>query len=91
MPLTLDGALAHQREGGSCSTPGCRRFATGHLVGSVGVGLEGRYAEYVGSLVHPDERTAPDRAGHRVEAKVRLGRIGYDHVAGYVETLMRRS
>jgi hydroxyacylglutathione hydrolase len=89
VPLTLDAALAYQRQGAILlDARDAGAFATGHLVGSVGVGLEGRYAEYVGSLVHPDERivllTEP---GTELEAKVRLGRIGYDHVVGYVESL----
>jgi len=57
-------------------------------VGSVNVGLEGRFAQYVGSVVHPDERVVLlAEPGTELEAKIRLGRIGYDHVLGYVENL----
>jgi len=58
-------------------------FAAGHLAGSVNVGLEGRFAEYAGDVLHPDEDvvlvTEPGRAD---EARVRLARIGFDRVVG---------
>jgi glyoxylase-like metal-dependent hydrolase (beta-lactamase superfamily II)/rhodanese-related sulfurtransferase len=43
-------------------------FATGHIVGSINVGMDGRYAT--------DE-------GHEREARIRLARIGYDNVVGW--------
>jgi hydroxyacylglutathione hydrolase len=59
-------------------------FATGHLRGSVNVGLAGRYAEYAGSVINPKEDivllTEP---GFEMEARVRLARIGYDRVMGW--------
>jgi glyoxylase-like metal-dependent hydrolase (beta-lactamase superfamily II)/rhodanese-related sulfurtransferase len=59
-------------------------FATGHLRGAVNVGLGGRYAEYAGSVISPEEDiviiTEP---GMATEAKVRLARIGYDRVVGW--------
>jgi hydroxyacylglutathione hydrolase len=58
-------------------------FATGHLYGSVNVGLAGRYAEYAGSVIAPDEDIVIiTDAGMELEAKVRLARIGYDRVVG---------
>lgn len=58
-------------------------FAAGHLEGSVNVGIDGRFAEYAGEVVDPDDRVVlvGDRAA-AAEAKVRLGRIGFDNVAG---------
>jgi UDPglucose--hexose-1-phosphate uridylyltransferase len=48
-------------------------FATGHLIGSVNVGLEGRYAQYVGSVVRPDEEIVLlAEPGTELEAKVRI-------------------
>ena len=59
-------------------------FATGHLVGSVNVGLAGRYAEYAGSVINPDEDIVIiTEAGQELEAKIRLARIGYDRVVGW--------
>ena len=52
-------------------------------MGSVNVGLAGRFAEYAGSVVTPDDRIVlvcePDTD---LESKIRLGRIGYDGVVG---------
>jgi len=60
-------------------------FAAGHLVGSINVGLAGRYAEYTGGVVSPsaDILIVTD-AGAELEAKVRLARIGYDRVVGWL-------
>lgn len=87
--LSIAEALEHRRRGAVLlDTREPIGFATGSLLGSVNVGLEGRYAEYVGSVVGPDEDivllTEP---GTELEAKVRLGRIAYDRVVGYVENL----
>jgi len=58
-------------------------FAAGHLRGSVNVGLAGRYAEYAGSVITPEEDIViVTDAGMELEAKVRLARIGYDRVVG---------
>jgi hydroxyacylglutathione hydrolase len=60
-------------------------FAHGHLTGSVNVGLDGRYAEFAGSVVPNDVdivlRVEP---GFEREARNRLGRIGFDRVVGYL-------
>lgn len=59
-------------------------FATGHLRGSVNVGLAGRYAEYAGSVIRPDEDIVLiTETGYETEAKVRLARIGYDRIIGW--------
>jgi glyoxylase-like metal-dependent hydrolase (beta-lactamase superfamily II) len=61
-------------------------FALGHLRGAVNIGLEGRYAEFAGSVVKPEDdvilMTDPERA---LEGKNRLGRIGFDRVVGYLK------
>ena len=61
-------------------------FAHGHLAGSINVGLEGRYAEFAGSVVPSDADivlvVAP---GFELEGKNRLARIGFDRVVGYLE------
>jgi hydroxyacylglutathione hydrolase len=58
-------------------------FAAGHLAGSVNVGIDGRFAENAGEVVDPDDEVV--LIGDRdavAEAKVRLGRIGFDRVIG---------
>jgi len=65
-------------------------FAAGHLSGSLNVGLAGRFAEYGGDVIRPDQRILlVCEPGREVEAKVRLGRIGDDHVVGYLVDPMR--
>jgi rhodanese-related sulfurtransferase/glyoxylase-like metal-dependent hydrolase (beta-lactamase superfamily II) len=57
-----------------------------HLTGSVNIGLDGSYATWSGTLLEHERPIviicAPDRV---VEAATRLGRIGFDDVAGYLE------
>jgi hydroxyacylglutathione hydrolase len=89
VPLTIERALEYQRSGAVLlDTRDAGAFAAGSLLGSVNVGLEGRYAQYVGSVVHPDEQIVLlAEPGTEVEAKVRLARIGYDGVVGYLENI----
>jgi hydroxyacylglutathione hydrolase len=61
-------------------------FAHGHLRGAVNVGLQGRYAEFAGSVVPVDaDIVLFVEPGSELEAKNRLGRIGFDRVLGYAE------
>ena len=61
-------------------------FATGHIVGSINVGFAGRYAEYAGAVVTPqDDMVIVTESGQELEAKVRLARIGYDRVVGWCD------
>lgn len=65
-------------------------FASGHLRGSVNVGLDGRFAEYAGDVVRPGESiVVVADEGRATEAKVRLARIGFDDVVGAVEDVER--
>jgi rhodanese-related sulfurtransferase len=65
-------------------------FASGHVVGAVNVGLDGRFAEYAGDVLRPDQPVVviadPGRA---TEAKVRLARIGFDRVVGALDDVER--
>ena len=83
--LTITQLLS-ARDGGTkvVDTRDPQFFATGHLRGSVNVGLAGRYAEYAGSVISPDEDVVVVvESGHELEAKIRLARIGYDRVVGW--------
>ncbi len=60
-------------------------FAAGHLAGSINVGLNGRYAEFAGSVVpHDVDIVLVVESGAEMEAKNRLARIGFDRVAGFL-------
>jgi len=85
-PLDLDAIL---QEGDGVQMLDVRdpsEYANGHLAGSINIGLGGQYATWAGSVL--------DRAraiviiaepGREREAVIRLGRIGFDHVRGYLE------
>ena len=60
-------------------------FGFGHLAGSINVGLNGRYAEFAGSIVPSDvDIVLVVDPGFELEAKNRLARIGFDRVVGYL-------
>ncbi len=89
MPEALDlAAFDAAVEGGAMIVDGRdpEEFAQGHLIGSVNVGLNGRYAEFAGSVVPSDtDIVLVVNPGAEIEARNRLGRIGFDRVVGYLE------
>jgi len=90
-PMTLADALAAQAEGAVLiDARSAQSFASGHLRGSINVGLDGRFAEYAGDVVRPGQSivlvTDADRAN---EARVRLARIGFDRVLGALADIDR--
>jgi len=60
-------------------------YANGHLAGSINVGLGGQFATWAGTVL---DRSRPivivAEPGREEEAAIRLGRIGFDHVRGYL-------
>lgn len=82
--LSLDQVLAAQADGAVVlDTRGPDEFATGHLIGSVNIGMAGRYAEFAGGVVKPDVAIVlVADAGSELEGKNRLARIGFDNVIG---------
>lgn len=60
-------------------------FTHGFIPGSVSIGLEGRFAEWAGSLLSFDEpMIIVTDAGKEKETIVRLARVGFSKVIGYV-------
>jgi glyoxylase-like metal-dependent hydrolase (beta-lactamase superfamily II) len=90
-PLTLDTLLEMQSGGAQIlDTRDAVEFASAHLQGSINIGLGGQYATWVGTVLdraHPIVIIADP--GRENEAAVRLGRIGFDHVAGYLRDGMQ--
>jgi hydroxyacylglutathione hydrolase len=86
-PLTLAGVLELQAAGAQIlDTRDAAEFASAHLVGSINIGLVGQYATWAGTVLdrkHPIVIIADP--GQENESAVRLGRIGFDHVAGYLK------
>ncbi|MBI3217627.1 MAG: MBL fold metallo-hydrolase [Mycobacterium sp.] len=61
-------------------------FALGHLRRAINIGMEGRYAEFAGSVVPSDaDIVLFTEPGQELEGKTRLARIGFDRVIGYVD------
>ena len=89
--LTLDELAAHRAAGGVVlDGRSDEAFASGHLRGSINVGLDGRFAEYAGDVVRPGQPiVVVTDAGREAEAKVRLARIGFDRVVGAVVDVER--
>lgn len=83
-PLGLSEFDAHVAAGAMIidgRTP--EEFAEGHIGGSINVGLNGRYAEFAGSVVPTDvDIVLVVNEGSELEAKNRLARIGFDRVLG---------
>jgi glyoxylase-like metal-dependent hydrolase (beta-lactamase superfamily II) len=90
-PLDLDIVLAIQADGAQVlDTRDPDEFAAAHLAGSINIGLGGQYATWAGTVLdraHPIVIIATPGREH--ESAIRLGRIGFDHVAGYLENGLR--
>ena len=61
-------------------------YAQGHMAGSINIGLSGQYATWAGTVL---DATQPiviiAEPGREEEAALRLGRIGFDHIKGYLK------
>src|SRR6266498_1776973 len=90
-PLTLLDLLARRDAGAAVlDTRDPLDFAAGHLRGSVNVGLHRRFAELGGDVLTPDRSVVlVSEPGTELEAKVRLGRIGFDRVDGSLADPLR--
>jgi rhodanese-related sulfurtransferase len=61
-------------------------FSSAHLAGSINIGLVGQFATWAGTVLdrqHPIVIIADP--GQEKESALRLGRIGFDHIAGYLK------
>jgi len=90
-PLSLEQALDLQHEGAAVlDTRESTEFARGHLRGSIEVGLGGRFAEYAGDVLLPHQAVVlVGEPGTELEARIRLARIGFDEVVGFLEDPVR--
>jgi hydroxyacylglutathione hydrolase len=90
-PMTLDLVLALQRTGGQIlDTRDPEQFAAAHLRGSLNIGLGGQYATWAGTILSHDRPIVIIAdPGREHEAATRLGRIGFDHIVGYLQDGLR--
>jgi glyoxylase-like metal-dependent hydrolase (beta-lactamase superfamily II)/rhodanese-related sulfurtransferase len=90
-PLRLQGVLDLQALGAQIlDTRDPAEFASAHLAGSINIGLGGQYATWAGTVIdreHPIVIIAAP--GRENESAIRLGRIGFDHIMGYLEDGMQ--
>lgn len=85
-PLSLDAVLGLQAEGAHLlDVRTAADFAGAHLRGSVNIGLDGSFATWAGTVLDPSHPiVVVADPGQEDEAAIRLGRIGFDNVAGYL-------
>src|SRR6201998_3014031 len=90
-PMAIEGVLDFQQVGAQIvDTRDPGEFAAAHLAGSINIGLGGQYATWAGTVLDRDHPILiiadPGREG---ESATRLGRIGFDHVVGYLKNGLR--
>jgi glyoxylase-like metal-dependent hydrolase (beta-lactamase superfamily II)/rhodanese-related sulfurtransferase len=86
-PLPLEQVIEKQREGAVIlDTRDPSVFAAAHLAGSLNIGLGGQYATWAGTMLDPQQPLVIIAdAGREEESAMRLGRIGFDRVIGYLQ------
>ncbi len=85
-PLTLNELLALQADGAQIlDTRDPEEFGAAHLARSINIGLNGQYATWAGTVLsHQAPIVIIANPGRESESALRLGRIGFDNVAGYL-------
>jgi glyoxylase-like metal-dependent hydrolase (beta-lactamase superfamily II)/rhodanese-related sulfurtransferase len=86
-PLSLDEVLRLVNTGAQAlDVRDPADFEGAHLAGSLNIGLGGAYATWAGTILARDTPIVLiAEPGRETEAALRLGRIGFDYVAGYLE------
>jgi len=86
-PLSLDDMLRLSNTGAQVlDVRDPADFEGAHLVGSINIGLGGSYATWAGTILERDQPIVLiAEPGREHEAALRLGRIGFDAVAGYLD------
>lgn len=85
-PLSLDEVLRQMNAGAQVlDGRDPEVFEAAHLRGSVNVGLQGAFATWAGTVLDAEVPIVLiAEPGQEEEAAMRLGRIGFDHIAGYL-------
>ncbi|MFN7974015.1 MAG: MBL fold metallo-hydrolase [Acidobacteriota bacterium] len=86
-PLSVEQVLSERASGAEVlDVRDPADFAGAHLQGSLNIGLGGKFATWAGTVM---DRAKPivivAEPGREREAALRLGRIGFDQVVGYLE------
>jgi len=90
MPQALSAEEVRRLAGGGASLLDVRpsaAFGTGHVPGSINVGLTGQFASWTGSLLPAGAKVVlvADDVDQVREAATRLARVGLENVAGYLD------
>ena len=85
-PLTIDEVGAAVRNGAQLlDTRDSTEFAAAHMAGSINIGLAGQYATWAGTLLDPSRPIViVADPGAETQSAMRLGRIGFDRVEGFL-------
>ena len=86
-PLDLDEVLAARNAGAQVlDVRDPTDYARAHLAGAINIGLGGAYATWAGTILQRDEPIViVAEPGRQEEAAMRLGRIGFEMVVGYLQ------
>ena len=86
-PLGLEAVLRLRRDGAQVlDVREPADYAGAHVCGSLNIPLDGKYATWAGTLLDPDtDLVIVADPGGEEAAAVRLGRIGLDRVAGFLD------
>ncbi|MBM3463598.1 MAG: MBL fold metallo-hydrolase [Armatimonadetes bacterium] len=86
-PLSTEAVVLLQNQGAQVlDVRNPDDFAAGHLQGSLNVGIDGRFAQWAATVLdatRPVVLVTPP--GREAEAAMRLGRVGIDNVAGFLQ------
>lgn len=86
-PLSIEEVIALQKKGSHLlDVRDPADFAGGHFAKSWNIGLGGKFATWAGTMLDRKNMIViVAEPGREEEAAIRLGRIGFDHVAGFLE------
>jgi len=86
LPVAAFKKLSRQDDVIIIDTRNGREFVNGFVPGAISIGLEGRFAEWAGTLL-PFDKTLilVTDEGQEKESAVRLARVGFQHFGGYLK------
>jgi rhodanese-related sulfurtransferase len=86
-PLSLEAVVRLQNSGAIVlDVRDPADYEGSHIAGSTSIGLGGSYATWAGTVLQREKPIVIiAEPGREAEAALRLGRIGFDYVAGYLE------
>jgi glyoxylase-like metal-dependent hydrolase (beta-lactamase superfamily II)/rhodanese-related sulfurtransferase len=85
-PLSVDDTMRLKSQGAQLvDVREAVDFEGAHLVGAINIGLKGKYATWCGTILgHDQPIVVIADPGTEEEAVMRLGRIGFDNVVGFL-------